>query len=655
MKILGLHFGHDASIAVLDEGRVVSYLEKERTSRTKHAIGIDLRDVQSALDRCAIGIDEIDFVSVSSTQGIDYVFFDPNELSFELTDTQIIPSNYYPIFKEMGIEFKKYYPDFYIKKSRFFEEHGELLGRNDWVAAGMRHYSKCNIETMAAHPGIEGYINTPAWDIGDYLTSKKMNLLPFLGSTFETGFNLPITATVAGRKIPGAMFSHHFAHAAYAYYSSQAKSALVISIDGGIPDGIHYCSGMVYYGDGDRLYPLYPHWLNIGFLYSQAGTRLLGFDIMSSPGKLMGLSSYGQPAFYSDRFAESLIEQRRRLEVQSSADMLELFVDWVHTAAEGKGMDLGSLGDPARVLETAPTAVAASVQRIFEVAVHRTVETACEILNGEGLFPEQLVITGGCALNCPANSALSRDFGFRTVFVPPGSCDSGLAIGSAQALYHSVLKNQRAELVYPHGPAYLGQRFSRAQIEAALEKYAGRISASDHGDEAPRRVAEALVAGKFVGWFEGGSEIGPRALGHRSILADARVGSNWRAVNQIKGREAWRPFAPIVRAERMKDWFFGAPADSPYMLFTHYVASPALPATTHVDRTARAQSVERSAGAIYRVLEEFETLTGVPVLMNTSFNGPGEPIVESPEDALNCFLARGLDLLAMEGFIVRPK
>jgi carbamoyltransferase len=166
-------------------------------------------------------------------------------------------------------------------------------------------------------------------------------------------------------------------------------------------------------------------------------------------------------------------------------------------------------------------------------------------------------------------------------------------------------------------------------------------------------VAAALASGNLAGWFEGRSEIGPRALGHRSILADPRPASHWQRVNRTKRREAWRPFAPIVIASKTRDWFFGAPEVSPYMLFTHFVASGAVPAVTHVDHTARVQTAEASAGAIYEVLCEFEALTGVPVLLNTSFNGPGEPIVETPEDALKCFLGCDLDVLAIEGFLVR--
>jgi carbamoyltransferase len=187
-----------------------------------------------------------------------------------------------------------------------------------------------------------------------------------------------------------------------------------------------------------------------------------------------------------------------------------------------------------------------------------------------------------------------------------------------------------------------------------LRRHADRVTwepAPDWAGDAARELADD----KVIGWFEGRSEIGPRALGHRSILADARKAENWGRVNRIKGREAWRPFAPAVLAERVAEWFEGGPLPSPHMLFTAQVKSKDLPAITHVDGSSRIQTVDETCGAFHGLLSRFEALTGVPVVLNTSFNGPGEPIVESPDDALTFFLQSDLDALYMEGRHVRRR
>jgi carbamoyltransferase len=658
MIIVGLHFGHDASIAVLRDGQVVAFIEKERTSRIKHAIGLDLSDVVAALARCRLDIGDIDFVTVSAAQGLDYLFFDPAGLCFRLADSETVPSPFHRLLKADNAKPRPYptllFNRFKAGEFRVLQTGGQPPAKHDWAAANSRGYWGCDLDTLSCHPSIEAYVNPPPWRDGSCLTAHSLDLETLAGDQLAMGFHLPIVATVGGRRIPGAMVSHHYAHSAYAYYSGPVDSALVVSLDGGVPDDIPYAAGMLFLGHQGRLIPLYPPWLNVGFLYARIG-QALGFDGLSAPGKLMGLSSYGAPLFSADRFADTFVGQRQRIGVSSSRQTVAEFKKWVQAAAAAQTIDLSGLGDQQRVLEPGPAAVAASIQRIFETAIRRAIGGAMETLANSGIFPGHLVMTGGCALNCPTNSTVSREFGFKSVFVPPGAGDSGLSIGSAQALYHGVFRQPRREHVYSDGPAYLGNQFTRRDIDAAVAKVADRIIVAEHGEAVPRLVAEALSSGNLVGWFEGASEIGPRALGHRSILADPRVAANWRRVNQVKGREEWRPLAPMVLADQAERWFFGAPAASPFMLFTHFVASGDLPAVTHVDHTARIQTVDSSCGAVYRTLREFHAMTGIPVLMNTSFNGPAEPIVESPDDAIGCFLERGLDLLAIGDYLVRRR
>jgi len=201
----------------------------------------------------------------------------------------------------------------------------------------------------------------------------------------------------------------------------------------------------------------------------------------------------------------------------------------------------------------------------------------------------------------------------------------------------------------PYASPYLGISQDRQQMDQALAAVADQVDSSRCADSAAA-AAEDLAENRVIGWFEGRSEIGPRALGHRSILADPRVAANHDRVNAIKGRESWRPFAPAVLEEDAAIWFEGASLPSPYMLFTGQVRGDKLPAITHADGSARVQTVDASCGAFYRLLQHFRALTGVPVVLNTSFNGPGEPIVESAQDALGFFLRSRLDALYIDGW-----
>jgi carbamoyltransferase len=238
------------------------------------------------------------------------------------------------------------------------------------------------------------------------------------------------------------------------------------------------------------------------------------------------------------------------------------------------------------------------------------------------------------------------------MFVEPGCDDSGLAMGAAAWLYHNVLEQPKpARTAGTHATPYLGLETPGEMIRAALDA-AGDAIEFTVCEDAARSAAKDLEADRVIGWFEGRSEIGPRALGHRSILADARPGANWARVNALKGREAWRPFAPAVLASEAETWFLGLPRSSPYMLFTGTVRSHQLPAITHADGSARVQTVDRDCGEFFRVLEHFFALTGVPIILNTSFNGPGEPIVETPQDALRFLMHSTLDALYMGGMRV---
>ena len=267
---------------------------------------------------------------------------------------------------------------------------------------------------------------------------------------------------------------------------------------------------------------------------------------------------------------------------------------------------------------------------------------------------KNLTMAGGVALNCVANGRLAREAGFDNVWIQPAAGDDGIAIGCAYYGWLEILK-QRRGFVMDH--AYVGRRYSDRDVAKELQKFLVRVQADVvRSDNVCRDTAKLLADQKVIGWFQDRSEFGPRALGNRSLIADPRKAEMKDILNsRVKHRQAFRPFAPIVLAERMKDIFEGE-EDSPFMLIAKPVRPEwrdKIPAIVHVDGTARVQTVrEETNPMLYRLLKEFEALTGVPVLINTSFNIKGEPIVETPQDAVNCFLTTGVDHLVIHDTIV---
>jgi carbamoyltransferase len=440
------------------------------------------------------------------------------------------------------------------------------------------------------------------------------------------------------------------AHAASIYYLTGLDRAAILTHDG-FSGGQSYHTGMFYYGDGHRIFPLAPHHLVVGAMYESAGIRL-NLGLIGPAGKLMGLAPYGKPRLFDERFVGNMYDLHaggyRRPET-----------DWIGqclSRAEALGYDLRPFRDRAQMTAAINADIAASTQKLFDATLLATVSTFDAILRRMKLGRLPLYYAGGTALNCPANSLIAQDGRFASVHVPPWCDDSGLALGAALALYHNVLE-QPLSVRAPNETvidAYLGARIEEAEIDTALRRHGEQIACEQILDWA-EAAAQDIADDRVIGWFEGRSEIGPRALGHRSILADPRNAENWARVNRIKGRESWRPFAPAVLADRAEQWFAGLPLPSPHMLFTAQVKSKDIPAITHVDGSSRIQTVDESCGAFHRLLSQFDALTGVPVILNTSFNGPGEPIVETPDDALRFFLQSDLDALYLEGHRIRRR
>jgi carbamoyltransferase len=453
--------------------------------------------------------------------------------------------------------------------------------------------------------------------------------------------------------IPGVVIPHHLAHAATAFYQSDADQAAVVTFDGGFQNGRYgYTAGLYCLGEGRALYPVWFNHSHAGNLYRRVSDAC-GLGGIGGPGKLMGLAPYGTPRFHDDSFVGTLaeVDAVHPRDPERIVDLLfETAWPYIRRAALEAVGDDGFAGLPSPD-PLAPFArdLAASVQATFERQALGLADTAARLAELLGVTMDTLCLSGGCALNCPANSRIWREGPFRTVFVPPSCDDSGLALGAAFYVAHTLLGDARATQGAESGDlAYLGRRITEDEIRRALVRAGNDLLVEERLD-APSVAAAEVADGRVIGWVEGRSEIGPRALGHRSIVADPRALANRDRVNDIKSRERWRPLAPAVLAERRDDWFDGGPPSSPYMLFTSSVQGDALPAITHVDGSARVQTVGTAAGGFRSLIEAFDALTGVPVVMNTSLNGRGEPIVESPEDAIALFGDGRLDALYLEG------
>jgi carbamoyltransferase len=423
---------------------------------------------------------------------------------------------------------------------------------------------------------------------------------------------------------------HHVAHAASSALASPHPDCAVLVVDGRGERASMLAGG---YRDS-KLDVLatqaLPH--SLGLLYEEL-TEHLGFKRSSDEYKVMAMASYGTP-----RFAE---EFRQLVYATGDGGFRTEPVDWnSFTPAREPGAGKGhALARP----EPDHADLACSVQRVVE-------EVLLDLVGWLRAHTdhENLSLAGGVALNCVANSKIHRRGGFRNVWVQPAAGDAGTALGAALSL-----AGEAGEPISPMPSAALGRGFSDDDIAAALREAA---IPHERPDDLAAAVGDALADDQLVGWYQGRSEFGPRALGNRSLLADPRRIDNLERLNTVKGREQFRPVAPMVLAERAAEIFSGGPIPSPYMLFVHDVADEwrsRIPAVTHVDGTARIQTVDRGDPLLHATISRYEQRTGVPVIVNTSFNTAGRPMVDSPCDALECFGSSPIDLLAIGPFVVR--
>jgi carbamoyltransferase len=442
---------------------------------------------------------------------------------------------------------------------------------------------------------------------------------------------------------------HHLSHAASAFFASPFDQALVLTMDG----VGEWATTSVALGSGNHLEILkeiyFPH--SLGLLYS-AFTYYAGFRVNSGEYKLMGLAPYGQP-----RYVPAILENLIDVKADGSFRLNLDFFDYCTGLRMANGKFDALFGGPPRLPEEALTQrhmdVAASIQAVLnDVLLRLTRSLASET------GARNLCLAGGVAFNCVSNGKLLRDGCFERIWIQPAAGDAGGACGAALAVYYLYQGQPRQ----PDGcdrmkGAFLGPSFSQEEIERRLRGAGARFTVPNE-DCLLEAAVDALVQQKALGWFQGRMEFGPRALGNRSILADARSLSMQSVLNdKVKHRESFRPFAPAVLAEDVADWF-ELQTDSPYMLLVADVAPHRrqIPAVTHVDGSARIQTVHRETNPrFYDLIAAFKRRTGCPVIVNTSFNVRGEPMVCTPEDAFRCFMGAELDALAIGSCFLRKE
>ncbi|MFP4379868.1 MAG: carbamoyltransferase [Candidatus Sumerlaeia bacterium] len=467
--------------------------------------------------------------------------------------------------------------------------------------------------------------------------------------------------------------AHHESHGASAFFPSPFEEAAIAGIDG----VGEWSTTTIGVGEGKQIRLLeeirFPH--SLGLLYT-AFTYYLGFKVNSGEYKVMGLAPYGDPK-YVDLIKDHLIDIREDGSYWMDMDYFNYCQGLTMTSEKFHRLFDGPPRAQESELSQREMDIAASLQVVTEEVMLNIARHARE-LTGK----PNLCLAGGCALNCVANGKILREGIFDNIWIQPAAGDAGGALGAALIVWHHIAKKPRTHrTIDAQRGSYLGPAFSNEQIRRTLDEIGAPYTYVENMDDLVEQTAEALADSKVIGWFQGRMEYGPRALGNRSIIGDARSPEMQKVINlKIKFRESFRPFAPTVLSDRCADYFDIAPGtDSPYMLLVTDVRDEhrrgnleedkklfgldrlnrirsVIPAITHVDYSARLQTVDPERNPLYyQLIKSFEDKTGCPVIINTSFNVRGEPIVCSPRDAYHCFMCTDMDMLVMGNIILHKE
>lgn len=602
MKILGISaFYHDSAAAILSDGEIVAAAQEERFTRKKHDPGFPANAVKFCLEYSGASLEKLDAIA----------FYDKPLLKFE----------------------------------RLLETYYAFVPK-----------------------GLPSFITAiPVW------LKEKMFLKRLLVEEFEK------IGTFDRNRTKLLFPEHHLSHAASAFYPSPYQEAAILTIDG----VGEWATASICHGQGKDIKILkelkFPH--SLGLLYS-AFTYFLGFKVNSGEYKLMGLAPYGVPGSEQvKRFVDIIRSTLVNIKEDGSIWLNQEYFNYatgLTMVHEEKWRKL--FGFKARKPEDELLLhhcnLGLAIQQVTEEVVVKMAMEAKRLTNAE-----HLCMAGGVALNCVANGKLYNTRIFKDIFIQPAAGDAGGALGAAQAAYHIYYGKDRTPSPILDGMrgSYLGPEFTDLDILTVARKYDAVYKKFDTTQQLCKQVAQKISEGNVVGWMQGRMEFGPRALGGRSILGDPRNEEMQRKLNvKIKFRESFRPFAPSVLAEDCKD-YFEHDSISPYMLLVQQVSCKRrkplpkdyhtfsikdklyqirsdMPAITHIDYSARIQTVHHETNPVYHdLVREFKQLTGYGVIVNTSFNVRGEPIICTPEDAYRCFMRTEMDYLAIGNFLFEKK
>jgi carbamoyltransferase len=589
-SVLGISaFYHDSAAAIIVDGKIIAAVQEERFTRKKHDASYPKNAIYYVLKEASLKLSEVDHI----------VFYEKPFLKFErLLETYV-----------------------------------------GFSPSGFKSFS----------------MSMPLW-LSEKLFQKKM-LFDALKEQ-DNNFN----------DIKKINFSeHHLSHAASAFFSSPYEEAIILTLDG----VGEWATTTISLGKNNKINILkeihFPH--SLGLLYS-AFTYFLGFKVNSGEYKVMGLAPYGEPNF-KDIILDKLIDVKEDGSFRLNMDYFNYATGLTMTNNKfAKLFNMERRKSEDKLLQIHMD-MAASIQAVTEEIVLKITR----FLSKEFKL-ENLCMAGGVALNCVANGKILKEGLFKNIWIQPASGDAGGALGAAQAFYYQELDNKRKILKTDSmNGSYLGPKFSDDQVEYELKNCGANFKKLTL-DEIIKDTAKALSEEKVVGWFQGRMEFGPRSLGNRSIIADSRSEKMQTNLNlKVKYRESFRPFAPAVLFEKVSEWF-EINSESPYMLLVADVKKSKqlkmtekqnnlfgidklnikrsnIPSVTHIDYSARIQTVHKETNPIFhKLIEEFERITQYPVLVNTSFNVRGEPIVCSATDAFNCFMGTDLDILVCNNFIL---
>jgi len=584
LRVLGISaFYHDSAAALIEDGRIVAAAQEERFSRKKHDARFPVHAIRYCLTEGGTGLAGVDHV----------VFYDKPFLKFErLVET-------YLAFPPRGFKSFRMAIPLWLREKLFLKD---LLIKE-----------------------LKGLGGPGGWN-GELLFSE-----------------------------------HHLSHAASAFFPSPFEQAVVLTMDG----VGEWATTSAAIAKGNRIEVHkeihFPH--SLGLLYS-AFTYYTGFKVNSGEYKVMGLAPYGEPR-YKDKILEHLIDIKADGSFRLDLSYFDYCTGLTMTSRKFEDLFDAPPRKPDQLLTDFHMDLAASIQAVTDEVVLRLTRS---LRKETGIT--NLCLAGGVALNCVANGKVLRDGCFDQIYVQPAAGDAGGALGAALVGYHMQLGRARQANGDAMRGTYLGPAYSQQEIESRLSKSGAKFELLQES-ALIETCAQDLAQGKALGWFQGRMEFGPRSLGNRSILGDARSPSMQKTLNlKVKYRESFRPFAPSVLRQRVSDWF-EMDCDSPYMLLVADVVKNRrremtpdekllfgieklnvprsdIPAVTHVDYSARIQTVHEDTNPRYHaLLSAFERETGCPVVVNTSFNVRGEPIVCTPEDAFRCFMGTDLDVLAI--------